>query len=150
MLNLEDYQLDKIKTDCKTFSDRQWKIEDNKNLFRLVIEGRLNIAPCTIYLLDQLGLNHLEILEFNGNINKPIYKLTQSTCDFLNLIEETKGCIFAHDQKIDVKEGKKKYTGIRLNGFESCFVNGLPYRSGALFSLDLYRHDYYSKKKNSK
>lgn len=48
MLDLTLYNIDKIKTDCKTFSDRTWRIDDNKNLFRLVIDGRLNIAPCTI------------------------------------------------------------------------------------------------------
>lgn len=147
MLDLKMYQLDKIKADCKTFSDRIWKTEDNKDLFRLVIEGRLNIAPSTIYKLDQLGLNHLEILEFNGNIGKHIHKLTTSFCDFLNLIEETKGCVFAHDQKVDFKDGKKKSTSIKLNGFCSDFVNGSPLRGVAMFTLDFYRYDYYDKKK---
>lgn len=147
MLNLKDYDLDKIKTDCNTFSDRQWKVEDNKNLFRLVIDGRLNIAPCTIYNLDQLGLNHLEILEFNGTIGKQIHRLTTAFCDFLNLIEDTKGCVFAHDQKVDAKEGKRRYTNIKLNGFCSDFVNELPLRSVAMFTLDFYRFDYYDKKK---
>lgn len=147
MLDLKMYQLDKIKADCKTFSDRQWKLEDNKNLLRLVIEGRLNIAPSTVYKLDQLGLNHLEIVEFNGNIGKQIHKLTTAFCDFLNLIEAAKGCVFAHDQKVDVRDGKKKYTSLKLNGFCSDFVNGLPLRGVAMFNLDFYRFDYYDKKK---
>lgn len=147
MLDLTVYKVENIKKDCNTFSGRVWKINDNKDLFRLVIEGRLNIAPCTIYKLDQLGLNHLEILEFNNIINKPIHKLTTATCDFLNLIEEQKGCVFSHDQKVDFAEGKRRYHTIKLNGFCSDFVNGSPLRGVALFNLDLYRLDYYDKKR---
>lgn len=147
MLDLTIYDIDKIKTDYKTFSDRTWKIDDNKNLFRLVIDGRLNIAPCTIYKLDQLGLNHLEILEFNGNIGKHIHKFTTAFCDFLNLLQEQKGCVFAHDDKLKVSEGKKKYASLKLNHFASDFKNGLPMRGVALFNLDFYRFDYYDKKR---
>lgn len=147
MLDLTLYQLDKIKTDCKTFSDRLWNIEDNKNLFRLVIDGRINIAPCTIYKLDRLGLNHLEIIEFNNNIGKPIHKFTQAFCDFLNLVEETKGCVFSYEQKQKFSEGKLKYTSIKLNGFDSCFRNGAYMKGTALFNLDFYRFDYYDKKR---
>lgn len=147
MLDPKLYKVTSVKSDCKTFSDRKWKDDTNKNLFRLVVEGRLNIAPCTIYSLDQLNLNRLEILEFNNIIGSKIYKLTPAACDFLNLIEVRESCIFSHEQKLDFAEGKRKYPNIVLNGFCSDFTNGIPLRAVALFNLDSYRLDYYDKKR---
>lgn len=124
--------LEALNRDIRTFKDRQWQSEDNKNLLRIVADLRLNLAPCTVWMLDKHGFNNLEILSFSNMVGKVIHKLTLCECDQLNQLEETKGIIFGYEQK--------EYIKAKVDHFCYAFKDGKPIGVAALFSLDLYKN----------
>ena len=108
-----------LKEVKQRFTDRQWKNKDNKRLLNIVGKDKLNIEPACIYSLDQRGLNHLEIINLAGCINKVFTKLSTADIDFLNLLQDQYGLVFNLDEKINYAEGKKKTHPIKtkLNGY---------------------------------
>lgn len=116
------------------FSARLWKSEDNKNLMQLIKEHRLNLAPCTLYGLDRLGLNHLEILTFSNFAGKKIHSLPGADIDFLNELEDRFNIIFGYEQKAN-----DQYFKARVDHFCGCFtVDNRPQFVSAIFTLEHY------------
>ena len=120
-----------LEKDIKTFSGKIWNSQDNKDLLNLVKEQRLNIAPCTVYGLDRLGLNYLEILSFSNVIGKKIHGLPSADIDFLNDLEERFGIVFGYEEKV-----KGRYTKAKVDHFCGAFKGDQPFWVSALFTLD--------------
>lgn len=135
MKNIKKLGIKFLQKDVNTFKIRVWKNQSNKNLLNLTLDKRLNLAPITIYNLDQLGLNHLEIIEFSQCIHKKICTLPAASVDFLNDIESRFKICIGYDKKITGKAHLAKVdhycSGYNSEGF-------YPTLSSALFSLDLY------------
>jgi hypothetical protein len=129
MLNIES-----LKRDAKTFGGRPWLSDDNKRLLNLVIDQRLNLAPCTVKKFDSLGFNHFEIISLAQMAGKVIHKLSTSDIDMLNDWQERFNLVFAYDKK---QAGK--YSKAKLDGFEYAFKNGMPYGSCAILTLGVYK-----------
>lgn len=91
-----DIQLNTVK---QRFYDRQWKSEDNRNLLNIISKDRLNIEPACIYGLDQLGMNHLEIINISACIGERFLALPQADIDNLNMLQEKYNCVFNFEQK---------------------------------------------------
>lgn len=72
-----------LKEVKQRFADRQWKNKDNKRLLNIVSKDRLNIEPACLYGLDQRGLNHLEIINLTGCINKVFDKIPPADIDLI-------------------------------------------------------------------
>ena len=126
--------IDQLNRDLITFSNKNWLSEDNKNLLNLVKDHRLNMAPCTVYGWDKMGLNYLEIINLAGLIGKKIHGLPSADIDFLNLLEGRFDIIFGYEQK-----AKGQYIRSKVDHFYGNFTSeGLPQRSCALFGLGLY------------
>uniref|UniRef100_A0AB39AJR0 Uncharacterized protein n=1 Tax=Vibrio phage P018-4 TaxID=3229728 RepID=A0AB39AJR0_9CAUD len=89
-------QLNTVK---QRFYDRQWNSEDNKNLLNIISKSRLNIEPACLYGLDQLGMNHLEIINVSSCIGKRFIGIPQADIDNLNMLQEKYGCVFNFEQK---------------------------------------------------
>ena len=127
--------IDQLNRDLITFSNKNWLSSDNKNLLNLIKDHRLNLAPCSLYGLDKLGLNHLEILTFSNFAGKKIHGLPSADIDFLNELEGRFNIIFGYEQK-----AKGQYIRSKVNHFCGSFTaNGTPQFVSALFTLaDLY------------
>ena len=122
-----------LSSDIKTFKATVWNNKDNRDLLNLVQDKRLNIAPCTVYRLDQLGFNKLEIISLSACIGKIIHKLPTADLDLLDLLQDKYGVVFAYNKKI-----KGKYLSAKLDHLCHSFSEGIPQGVSALFSLSLY------------
>ena len=130
MLNLD---IESLKRDAQTFKSRDWLSDDNKRLLNLVIDQRLNLAPCTVKKFDSIGFNHLEIIAMSQMAGKVIHKLPTSDIEMLNEWQERFNLVFAYDKK---QAGK--YLKAKLDGFEYAFKDGIPYGSCAILTLKSY------------
>jgi len=106
--------IEALNNDIKMFNKKIWLSEDNRNLLNLVKEGRIKLAPATIYVLDQDGFNYLEIISLAECAGKVIHKLPTGDVDFLNLIQEKFGYVFGAEQKF-----KNKYLRSKVDHFYS-------------------------------
>lgn len=133
----------KLTTVINRFKDRVWRSNDNKNLLNIVSRERLNIEPANIYTLDQLGLNHLEILNLNCCVGKKFTNMSPSDIDQLNYLENKYKMLFNQIEKqrfID-KEVKTHPMQTKLNSFVA-YPSG---NSWLLSSCLLQLQDYYFK-----
>lgn len=130
---IADNKQESFKRDQKTFDARFWNHESTRQWLNKCTA--LNIAPCTLYRLDRLGLNTLEIIHLSGLIGKKIHKLPSADIDFLNELEERFNIIFGYEQK-----AKNQYLKAKVDHFCSSFNAGdNPMFVTALFTLaDLY------------
>lgn len=118
----------------EVFSSKVWRSEDNKNLMNLIKDHRLNLAPCTLYGLDKLGLNHLEILTFSNFAGKKIHGLPSADIDFLNELEDRFNIIFGYEQKAN-----DQYLKARVDHYCGSFtVDNIPQFVSAIFTLEQY------------
>jgi len=119
----------------QTFKNRAWLCNENKNLLSLIHGSQLNLAPATLYKLDQLGLNHLEIINFSACVGKKIHTLPTADIDFLNIIESKFKINIGYEKKAENKPHLAKVDhfcyGMNSEGF-------YPLGVCAIFGLDLY------------
>ena len=100
----------------------------------LIKDHRLNLAPCTLYGLDKLGLNHLEILTFSNFAGKKIHGLPSADIDFLNELEDRFNIIFGYEQKAN-----DQYLKARVDHYCGSFtVDNIPQFVSAIFTLEQY------------
>ena len=126
--------IEQLNKEIDIFSAKLWRLEDNKNLMNLIKKHRLNLAPCSLYGLDRLGLNHLEILTFASIAGKKIYGLPSADIDFLNELEDRFDIIFGYEQK-----AKNQYLRAKVDHFCGSFtVENIPKFVSAIFTLDHY------------
>lgn len=124
--------IEALNNDIKMFNKKIWLSEDNRNLLNLVKEGRIKLAPATIYVLDQDGFNYLEIISLAECAGKVIHKLPTGDVDFLNLIQEKFGYVFGAEQKF-----KNKYLRSKVDHFYSKMNEKGDYlRSTAILTTD--------------
>lgn len=131
---MNNINIESLNRDVLTFSNKLWYNEGNKNLLNLVKDLRLNIAPCTLWKLDQFGFNHLEIISISAMIGKIIHKLTTCEIDQLNIWESEKGMVFGYDQK-----EANNYIKARMDHLCYSFDQGRPQGVSGLFNLELYK-----------
>ena len=126
--------IEQLNKAIEVFSSKVWRSEDNKNLMNLIKDHRLNLAPCTLYGLDKLGLNHLEILTFSNFAGKKIHGLPSADIDFLNELEDRFNIIFGYEQKAN-----DQYLKARVDHYCGSFtVDNIPQFVSAIFTLEQY------------
>lgn len=134
MKTIRKQGIEQLNKAVEIFSARLWKSEDNKNLMQLIKEHRLNLAPCTLYGLDKLGLNHLEVLTFSNFAGKKIHGLPSADIDFLNELEDRFNIIFGYEQK-----AKNQYLRAKVDHFCGRFTaDNRPQFVSAIVTLDHY------------
>lgn len=110
-----------LSTVKQRFLNKSWNSEDNKNLLNIVNRDQLDLEPACIYGLDQLGLNHLEIINLSQSVGKRLLDIPTADLDFLNILQEKYGCVFNYEEKSAYHEGRSKrlpeYS--KLNGYVS-------------------------------
>lgn len=126
-----------LKEIKQCFADRRWKDKDNKRLLNIISRDHLNIEPACVYRLDQIGLNHLEIINLVGCIGKTFEKMPPVDIDFLNYLQSQYGIVFNLDEKVEYANGEKKTHPIKtkLNGYAGGECGGLYLFSSALLQL---------------
>lgn len=126
--------IEQLNKAIEVFSSKVWRSEDNKNLMNLIKDHRLNLAPCTLYGLDKLGLNHLEILTFSNFAGKKIHGLPSADIDFLNELEDRFDIIFGYEQK-----ARGQYIRSKVDHFCGGFTaDNIPQFVSAIFTLEQY------------
>lgn len=105
-----------ITINAVQFALKCWRDPRNKDLMKLAIEHRLNLAPCTIFQLDQLGQNHIEIIQMGNCVGMLNVRLPTADCEFLDLMQEKFGIVFNYEEKL------KKVMRYRINCFCSDFI----------------------------
>lgn len=124
--------IEALNNDIRTYDKKNWLSEDNRSLLGLVKDGRMKLAPATIHVLDQDGLNYLEIINLAECAGKIIHKLPSGDIDFLNMIQEKFGYVFGAEQKL-----KNKYLRSKVDHFYSKLDNDGRYmRSTAILTVD--------------
>lgn len=124
------HKLEMFKRDQKTFDARVWNHESTRQWINKCTA--LNIAPCTLYGLDKLGMNTQEIIHFSGLIGKKIHGLPSADTDFLNYLEEKFKIIFGYEQKANDKYLKAKVDHF-CGGFNAA---NIPMFVSALFTIE--------------
>ena len=134
MKTIRKQGIEQLNKAIDVFSAKMWQSEDNRNLMQLIKEHRLNLAPCSLYGLDKLGLNHLEILTFSNFAGKKIHGLPSADIDFLNELEDRFNIIFGYEQK-----AKNQYARAKVDHFCGSFtVDNRPQFVSAIFTLEHY------------
>lgn len=134
MKTIRKQGIEQLNKAIDVFYTKLWQSEDNKNLMQLIKEHRLNLAPCSLYGLDKLGLNHLEILTFSNFAGKKIHGLPSADIDFLNELEDRFDIIFGYEQK-----AKNKYLRAKVDHFCGSFTaDNRPQFVSAIFTLEHY------------
>ena len=130
---IADHKRESFERDQKTFDARFWNHESTRQWINKCTI--LNIAPCTLYGLDKLGMNTQEIINFSGLIGKKIHGLPSTDIDFLNELEGRFNIVFGYEQKV-----KNQYLRAKVDHFCGGFnAEGNPLFVSALFTLvDLY------------
>ena len=134
MKTIRKQGIDQLNKAIEVFSSKVWRSEDNKNLMNLIKDHRLNLAPCSLYGLDKLGLNHLEVLTFSNFAGKKIHGLPSADIDFLNELEDRFDIIFGYEQK-----AKNQYLRAKVDHFCGRFTaDNRPQFVSAIVTLDHY------------
>ena len=88
-----------------------WKDADNEQLADIQRrDGRFGVSVSTLRHLDEIGLNHLEIITLCGLIGKNLGKISECTGDteFLNDLEESYRIQFVPEYKQSVTHEAKE------------------------------------------
>lgn len=134
MKTIRKQGIDQLNKVIEVFSSKMWQSEDNKNLMKLIKDHRLNLAPCSLYGLDKLGLNNLEILSFSQFAGKKIHGLPSADIDFLNELEDRFDIIFGYEQK-----AKNQYLRAKVDHYCGNFTaDNRPQFVSAIFTLEHY------------
>lgn len=134
MKTIRKQGIEQLNKAIDIFSAKLWHSEDNKNLLNLIKDHRLNLAPCSLYGLDKLGLNHLEIVTFSSFAGKKIHGLPSADIDFLNELEGRFNIIFGYEQK-----AKNRYLRAKVDHYCGGFTaDNRPQFVSAIFTLDHY------------
>jgi hypothetical protein len=76
------------------FKQKNWQNDQNKNLINLLYSKRLRMHISTLFVLDKIGFNHLEIMQLDGLLDQIVHKLPTFSVDFLNILQEKYAVVF--------------------------------------------------------
>tara|TARA_R110002012_G_scaffold215674_1_gene386681 strand:+ start:194 stop:577 length:384 start_codon:yes stop_codon:yes gene_type:complete len=93
------------------FLKKYWQNDANKNLLYLIKDKRMKMHPSTLYKLDRIGFNKLQIMAIDPLIGKIIQNLPPADCEFLNNMQGIYDIVFNYEQK------KKNRIRIKLSNF---------------------------------
>lgn len=118
-----------IALNASHFTTMAWRDQRNKQLMKLAIEHRLNLSPCTIFQLDQLGMNELQILHMGNCVGELNVKLSIVDGHFLDEMQEAFKIVFNYHEKL------RKVTRYRINSFCSDFITDKRNPSGPMCAI---------------
>lgn len=126
--------------------NKPWKNTNNKDLCYCVAheQSRFNLIPSTIYTLDKVGMNEMEIINLNDCLGKKVGSLPLADIDMLNMLEAKYGILFNGSEKLLLIEKKLSLYSLLNKPLNNILYNKMGenwYGSALLFSKSA--HDYF-------
>jgi hypothetical protein len=130
--------------------NKPWKNLNNKDLCYCVAkeQTRFNLIPSTVYTLDKLGMNEMEIINLNDCLGKKVGTLPSADVDMLNMLEAKYGILFNGNEKLLFNDNK-----LSLSSFLNRPLNNILYNKagenwyGSALLFCKSAHDYFLKNK---